>query len=87
MVMMRNPSDIDMEEVFLTKMKGKAPTVRVIRKEIRRELKASSIPPLRETTRDKNINRALTSSALPTFTDMTLMSIPIGALQIWPSTT
>ena len=35
--------------------------------------KAASMPFTMETIIDRNMNRALTSSALPTFTDMTLM--------------
>lgn len=60
---------------FLTKMKGKIPTMKVIMKLMANGPSAESFPFTIETIRDRNMNSALTSRACPTFFDMTLMSI------------
>ena len=65
-----------MAEAFLTKMKGKIPTTNVMMKLMARGPSAESFPFTTETIREKNMNRALISSACPTFLEMTLISIP-----------
>ena len=55
-------------------MNGNAPTIKVMRKLIARGPKAASIPFTMDTIIDRNMNNALTRSALPTFTDMTFTS-------------
>lgn len=69
------PSLRVMTEFFLTKMKGKAPAVKVMMKLIKRAARALSFPFFTETSTDKNMNNALTRSAKPTFLDMTLRFI------------
>ena len=49
--------------VFLTKMNGNIPTVKVIVKLIISAARALSLPPATETSMDRNMKRALTSSA------------------------
>ena len=48
--------------------------MKVMRKLIARGPKAASIPFTMDTIIDRNMNNALTRSALPTFTDMTFTS-------------
>ena len=57
------PSFREMEDVFRTKIKGKIPTVKVMTKLIIRAAKALSCPFQSETRTEKNMNKALTSSA------------------------
>ena len=68
--MVRKPSFRDSAWDFLTKMKGNPPAIRVIMKLIIRGPNAESRPSITETMMDRNMNRALTRSALPTFTDI-----------------
>lgn len=62
---------------FLTKMKGKMPTRKVIRQLMDKAARALSFPVGLEmdTNTEKNINNALTKSAKPTFLDITLTFI------------
>ena len=64
--MVRNPSLSDIDPGLGTNMNGKAPARRVITKLMRRGVKPESIPYITDTTMDKNMNKALTSSAMPT---------------------
>ena len=64
-----------MAYVFLTKMKGKIPTMKVMMKLMAKGPMAESFPFNMDTIRDRNMNRALIRSACPTFLDMTLTSI------------
>ena len=73
--MVRKPSFKDMVPGLRVKMKGKAPTRSVMIKLIRRGVKPESIPYINETIRDRNMNKALTSSAMPTLCDMALIFI------------
>ena len=66
----RNPSLSDTTFAFLTNTNGKAPTSRVMIKLISKGTNAESRPSIIETTMDRNMNRALTRSALPTFNDI-----------------
>ena len=68
--MVRNPSLRLIACALLTKMKGKDPTMRVMMKLMSKGVNAESIPSMRDTTIDRNINKALTSRALPTFKDI-----------------
>lgn len=71
------PSCRDISVVFLTKMRGKIPTINVITQLITRAAKALSFPVGFdiEIKTEKNINKALTNNAMPTFLDITLMFI------------
>ena len=64
-----------MEEVFLTKMNGKAPAMKVIIKLMDRGANAESIPSQMEISMEMNMNKALTRSALPTLVDITFTFI------------
>ena len=73
--MVRKPSFRVIAEAFFTKMKGNAPTRRVMTKLMSNGVNAESMPYIMDTTRDMNMNSALTSSASPTFRDIDLMFI------------
>ena len=60
---------------FLTKMNGNIPTVNVMVKLISKAARALSLPLDTETRIEKNMKSALTSSAYPTFLDITLTFI------------
>ena len=70
-----NPSCSEMAADFLTKMNGNIPTMKVMMKLMASGPRAESFPFRMETIKDRNINRALMSSACPTFLDITLISI------------
>ena len=61
--------------VFPTKMNGKTPIAKVIVKLMRSGAMALSCPFARDTNTESSINSALTSSALPTFLDITFRFI------------
>lgn len=73
--MVRKPSRRESGVDFFTKMNGKEPTMRVIMKLISNGVNAASIPLMTETVIDRNMNKALTSNALPTFMDIDLTFI------------
>ena len=58
-----------------TKMKGKIPTMNVMVKDMSRAVRALSFPFAMETRTERNMNRALTSRAKPTFLLITLIFI------------
>ena len=64
--MMTKPSLRDMDELRRTKIKGKAPRVKVMIKLITMGVKAPSLY-ISETNMDRNMNKAHTRSANPTF--------------------
>ena len=66
-----NPSFRVILAFLRVKIKGKAPTLKVMVKLIRSGARALSPPSMRDTTTDNSINRALTRSATPTLRDMT----------------
>lgn len=58
-------------------MKGNAPNMKVMMKLMARGPKAESLPSQSDTIMDRNMNRALTSRARPTFLDITFIFIAI----------
>ena len=73
--MMRYPSLRLISGALLTNMKGNIPTVKVMVKLISRAARALSLPFATETRMEKNMNRALTSNATPTYLDITFTFI------------
>ena len=69
-MMVRKPSLSESSGAFLTNMNGKAPTIVVIIRLIRRGVNAESYSSAIEMSRDTNIKKALTSRAFPTLIDM-----------------
>ena len=67
-----------MTSVFLTKMKGKIPTMKVMVKEMARAASAESLPSAMETITERNIKSALTSSARPMFLLITFQFICVS---------
>ncbi len=70
-----NPSLRLISGALLTNIKGNIPTVKVMVKLISRAARALSLPFATETSMEKNMNRALTSSATPTYLDITFTFI------------
>ena len=67
-----------MTSVFLTKMKGKIPTMKVMVKEIARAARAESLPSATDTITERNMNSALTRSARPMFLLITFQFICVS---------
>ena len=76
-IIVTKPSFMLSDGTFLTKMKGKAPTIKVMTKLTINGPKPESLPYRRDTPIDSAMNKALTRRAFPTFTDMALMSITL----------
>ena len=73
--MIMYPSFREIWEVFRTKKKGKIPTIKVMMKLMTSGASALSAPSWREISTDSSMNRALTSSAMPTLRDITFRFI------------
>ena len=82
--MVRKPSFSERASVFFTKMNGKAPTRRVMMKLMSKGVNAESYPSIIDTIIERNINKALTRRALPTFNDMALIFIILHSFQFPP---
>jgi hypothetical protein len=68
--MVRKPSLRERVWDFLMKIKGKPPTISVMMKLMRSGPNAESLPLTKDTIMDRNMKRALTRRAFPTFIDI-----------------
>ena len=75
--MVRNPSYKDKNNYSHTKIKRNEPKRSKMMKLINNGAKAESRPFIMDTTMDRNINNALTSSALPILTDIAFTFIAL----------
>ena len=82
--MVRKPSFRESASFFFTNMNGNAPTRSVMMKLMSNGVNAESYPSIIDTIIERNINKALTRRALPTFNDMALTFIILHSFQFPP---
>lgn len=71
-MIMTKPSFSFVDGIARANIKGKKPTIAVMTKLMDSGPNPSSKPSYMDISTDRNMNKALTSNALPTFLDMTL---------------